>query len=103
MSRENKSLLDKHRTELMESIDLAGSSLLDELLQRGALQPQQVQVIKVNSHRYRYERLGLSLSQFSLQMSIKNFAEWLRMDMQSVKRPKTKNLAQSGMCYALFS
>ena len=54
MSAEDKILLDKHRTELMEGIDLDGSSLLDQLLQRTALHSQQVDMIKVNSHRHCY-------------------------------------------------
>ena len=80
-SPDNRSLLDKHRTELMETINLDGSSLLDQLLQRNALQPQQVQVIKVKQLQILLKRLVLSLSQLSLQMSMKNFTQWLRMDM----------------------
>ena len=52
MSAEDRSLLVKHRAELMDSIDLEGSSLLDQLLQRTALNSQQVDIIKVDSHRH---------------------------------------------------
>ena len=59
MTPENKSLLDRHRTELMESIDLEGSTLLDQLLQRDALQAQQVAVIKVKQSHTLLRRDGI--------------------------------------------
>ena len=72
MSPENKSLLDKHRTKLMEDIDLDGSTLLDELLQRNALRPQQLEVIKVKQSQplLRHIGLGLSLLQVVLEVSM---------------------------------
>ena len=48
MSVEDKSLLDRTGTYLVQGYDLEGSNFVDPLRQRRALFPQQVEVIKVN-------------------------------------------------------
>ena len=59
MSPEDSSLLEDHRTELMTKINLKGSLLLDELLQRKALQRQQVDVIEVKQSQILLEKAGI--------------------------------------------
>ena len=48
MSEDDKALLDKARPLLLQSVDIEGSFLLEQLRCRAALQDQQFEVIDVS-------------------------------------------------------